>query len=1007
MSLQLNLAFVAAADDETGFFLWLSRPDGSFDQQNNKNLKLQLSVIPIWRRLLSGSEVRPASLTMEKASGDFDVEGLIVPMATAFDFLVDHAFARHLPPWMAPGPTWHFFADIADAIALLLENDRYRPHLLTVDKGGIVYLAAHWVLDKAPLERAGLLSEWLHRIPEEALMPKAIAQQPLHRWLSALLDGWGDSLIRRTLQRAYASHLKDWPEFEYHGSAASAWFYHLVYGGGGFYMSSAEPETKALMHGFKERIRRFVSAAPDQADVAALAAFKFSYFTERLAPQSVAVRLAPVHRDDPFRAGGAWEAELAVEVMRSDGDAPEWLPHADVAERAPAWIDWLDARVQDLMRFNGRLHFLDADGPIALTTEDVIDLVNHRDGLRERDIAILFPDWMKVRDRRRSPVAMRLSVRADGRAFSFDSMVSFNWRLSVGDLALTAEQFETLVREQRRFIQNGDEWVELPLEKLNAVYARLKEAGGSLKASGRLSEAMRLSLAQGDGEDGLSIEMSEEVERFLESVMKRPDRNLPVPPGLNGALRPYQKRGYTWLVAMREKGAGACLADDMGLGKTVQTIAYLLNGKEAHPGEPALIVCPTSVLGNWERELRTFSPSLKVYVHHGAERAVGEVFLKKLREVDVVVTSYALVVKDADWLNAVPFSSLILDEAQAIKNPAAKKSRALRRFHARHRLALTGTPIENRLEELWSIMDFLNPGYLGPLAAFRKAFIHPIEKKGDEKRAALLKRLIRPFLLRREKTDKRIIQDLPDKNERKIFCQLNEEQASLYQSVVDDLMEKMTQSAGIRRKGLILSALSKLKQICDHPALITKKTALATPGKLAALTELLTPIFAAGQSALVFTQYVRMGELLVRFVKEKAPDCPVYFLHGAVPVKKREEMIRAFQSLEGSGIFILSLRAGGFGLNLTNANHVIHFDRWWNPAVEDQATDRTYRIGQEQDVHVYKLITEGTLEKRIDDLIEKKKGLADQILGGGDAWVTEMSDEEIYDLVRLRGKVLA
>lgn len=1008
MNQQLNIAFVAEHDDETAFFLWLTNSNGSFARKYNTSLKSQLGISILWRRLLDKHPVRQGALTMEKESGSITTEGLFLPMEAVYELLLDQQYFKQLPPWISAGLSCRFFLDIAQALTILIENGHYHPDLLIIEKGGFYYCSAHWVLEKPLLERAGLVTEWLHHIPEEVLAPEIIAQHSLRSWLTALLDSWSDKIIRGLIQPVYHSEIEDWPKQQFYDSDWAEWFYFLVNGSGGFYQWTDDPAEAEEFARLQRHIRRFSDSQNKRPIDDALSSFKASYITERIEPLVMGVRFDPLDRDDPFLPEAEWETDIIVEGIKGINNASEWFEVDDLLKRQPKHAEWVQERVRVIQDFNPWLKDIDEWGTVTLSTKEVLDLYTHRDFLFEQDIICLFPDWMKIKDKRRQSVNMNVSVGSSSGVFSFDSIVDFNWRLSLGEYELSSQEFEKLVRDQQRFIRRGDEWVELPLDQLNALYTHLRGTAGSLKKEGKLSDALRFSLSQKDIEDqAVAIDLSPNIEDFFQSIIKRPDKNIPVPSGLRGNLRPYQKRGYTWLSHMRKKGVGGCLADDMGLGKTIQTIAYLLKDEERLREQPALIVCPTSVIGNWKQEIEKFAPSLRVYIHHGLERLGEESFAEQSGQFDVVITSYALTVKDAHWMRDITWSSLILDEAQAIKNPAAKKSQQLRRFKARHRLALTGTPIENRLEELWSIMDFLNPGYLGSLTAFRREFINPIENKHDEAKAVLLKRLIQPFLLRREKTDKRIIRDLPDKNELKIYCHLSEEQASLYQSVVDHLMTQMSSAKGIQRKGLILSTLTKLKQVCNHPALLTQAEQNASSGKLDKFFKLLNPIIEENERVLVFTQYVKMGHLLKHIIEQKVPDCPVYFLNGSVPMKKRDEMIKAFQAEKGKGIFILSLKAGGFGLNLTSANHVIHYDRWWNPAVEEQATDRTYRIGQERDVHVYKLISEGTLEKRIDDLIEKKKGLADQILGSGESWVTEMNDQDIYDLIRLREKVLA
>jgi SNF2 family DNA or RNA helicase len=450
----------------------------------------------------------------------------------------------------------------------------------------------------------------------------------------------------------------------------------------------------------------------------------------------------------------------------------------------------------------------------------------------------------------------------------------------------------------------------------------------------------------------------------------------------------------------------------MGLGKTIQTIALLVREKDllGSLSAPALLIAPTSVVTNWEREIARFAPGLQIYVHRGANRLKGSEFLNAIQDRDVVLTSYPIVRQDVQSIQSVQWLAVILDEAQNIKNPETKQTQAIRQIKAEFRVALTGTPVENRLSELWSIMHFLNPGYLGVRRAFRENFALPIERYHDEDALGKLKQLTTPFILRRVKTDPHVISDLPEKVETKVYCTLTEEQATLYEAVVQDVMKRIEAEDGIQRRGLVLSMLMQLKQICNHPVQYLHQAGKGAgdvpldhrSGKLERLGELLEEILAEGDRMLIFTQFAEMGQILARHLPE-AFGAAAQFLHGGTPAKERDQMVKRFQEDEHAPpVFILSLKAGGTGLNLTRANHVFHFDRWWNPAVEDQATDRVFRIGQKRNVQVHKFVTTGTLEEMIDDMIESKKGLAQAVVGSGENWLTEISTDELRQVVSLR-----
>jgi SNF2 family DNA or RNA helicase len=475
------------------------------------------------------------------------------------------------------------------------------------------------------------------------------------------------------------------------------------------------------------------------------------------------------------------------------------------------------------------------------------------------------------------------------------------------------------------------------------------------------------------------------------------------PAGLTATLRPYQRRGLDWLTFLASLGLGCCLADDMGLGKTVQLLALETLEREREAGAgPTLLVCPVSLVGNWQRETARFTPGLRVYAHHGPARLTGELLTARLTEADLVVTTYATATRDIEELAGHRWRRVVLDEAQAVKNSLSRSARAVRRLTAGHRIALTGTPMENRLAELWSIMDFLNPGILGSAELFRSRYAIPIERHGQTQPAERLRAITRPYLLRRLKTDPAIIKDLPEKIEIKQFCRLTAEQASLYQSVVNEMMERIEQSTGIERRGNVLAAMAKLKQVCNHPAqLLHDRSAVAgRSGKILRLEEILEEILAAGHRALCFTQFTEFAEMLLPHLAARFGQ-DVAYLHGGTPRRQRDELVTRFQSADGPPIFLLSLRAGGTGLNLTAANHVLHLDRWWNPAVENQATDRAFRIGQKRNVQVHKFVCTGTLEEKIDEMIEEKKALAALVVADGEGWLTELSTRELHSVFAL------
>jgi SNF2 family DNA or RNA helicase len=646
-----------------------------------------------------------------------------------------------------------------------------------------------------------------------------------------------------------------------------------------------------------------------------------------------------------------------------------------------------------------------------LTTEEAYLFMKEAAPLLENSgFGVLPPAWWDKKTARLRTRA-HLSANEDA-ALDMNSLVRYKWELSLGGEVLNRDEFEDLVARKQPLVKVRGQWVVLDPDEIES--ARRFFDHYDIEGRMPLSQAMQLALT-GDfqGHDGLAVE-SIALDDWLEkTLLKMADSTqleaLSAPAGFNGTLRPYQQRGFAWMVYLRQLGLGGCLADDMGLGKTIQAIAFWLHEREKLGVErPALLACPTSVIGNWRHELARFAPELRVLKHHGPNRKHGTAFLDQVEDYDIVLTSYVLMMRDRETLEAFKWSSVILDEAQNIKNPSTKQAQAARAMHADIRYALTGTPIENRLQELWSIMHFLNPGYLGAQKAFRQNFAIPIERYGDEDAAEKLQKLIQPLVLRRLKTDPDIIQDLPEKLEMKVYCTLTPEQAALYRATVEESLAQVEESARdkFRRRGLVLAMLTRLKQICNHPAHFLKEGKVSAEalenrsGKLDRLIGMLEEVYAADDRALIFTQYAEMGFILQSCLRELFQD-DVMFLHGGTPVDRREEMVRIFEAPRGPNAFILSLKAGGTGLNLTHANHVFHFDRWWNPAVEDQATDRAFRIGQTRNVQVHKFVCLGTLEEKIDALIDSKRALADSIIGGED-WLTELDGEELRELVALR-----
>ena len=636
--------------------------------------------------------------------------------------------------------------------------------------------------------------------------------------------------------------------------------------------------------------------------------------------------------------------------------------------------------------------------------------------LGEAGVGVILPAELTRSGQRRLRLRMRVggttaAAGADGvgGGLGLEGLLGFDWEVALGGETLSAADLAALAKLKAPLVRWRGRWVAVGQAELAELRGLVAHGGGSLS----VAQALAVSLAGATQSPGTSLAAEVVADGRFADLVERLRAGVPVDVaagahGLVGTLRHYQERGVAWLATMATYGLGACLADDMGLGKTIEVLAFLLWRRTTAPDDrrPILVVCPTSVVGNWEREIARFAPSLPVVRHYGAERARSSNALRAVPPGAVVLTTYGLLRLDAAVLSSIDWAVAILDEAQNIKNAASRTAHTARALRAAHRFALTGTPVENRLAELWSILEFANPGLLGPLATFRRDFAVPIERYRDGEAAERLRRVVGPFILRRLKSDRTVIKDLPPKQELKVVCSLTREQATLYQAAVDEALRAIRETVGIQRRGLVLALLTALKQICNHPAHYLREAGplAGRSGKLARLTEMLEEVAAAGDRALVFTQFREMGERLVAHLGT-ALATEVLFLHGGVARGARDAMVRRFQEEDGRGprVFVLSLKAGGVGLNLTAANHVFHFDRWWNPAVEDQATDRAYRIGQRRAVQVHTLLTAGTVEEKIDRLLLVKRDLAARVVGAGERWITELDDAALGDLLALSG----
>jgi hypothetical protein len=723
----------------------------------------------------------------------------------------------------------------------------------------------------------------------------------------------------------------------------------------------------------------------------------------------------------------AWQVEFS---LQSAADPSLMLPATDVWEGAGSgWLAGDTYPEEELLAGLGTAARLfpalddalrqAAPGQVELDTAGALDFLRETGPLLSgAGFGVLLPDWA-----RKARLGLKLTTKSSSSGsagsvrqsqFGMADLVSFKYDLALGDDVLTADELAELAKLKVPLVRVRGQWVELDDRHLKAALKFLegKKRSGTMTAAEVLGTAIG-----GDGTDELPL-VTVDAEGWLGDLLSgQADARLEpakTPDGFRGELRPYQQRGLSWLSFLGRLGIGAVLADDMGLGKTIQLLSLLWaeKGEAAtvpddplpdNTAFPTLLICPMSLVGNWQREAARFTPDLAVLVHHGADRLSGAELAAAMTAADLVITTYQTAARDRAALSELRWARVVCDEAQAIKNHLSQQSKAVRSLPAGSRIALTGTPVENQLSELWSIMEFANPGMLGSAKAFRERYAVPIERHASEEAAQELRRVTQPFVLRRLKTDKSIISDLPEKQEMKVWCNLTQEQASLYAATVSDMLARIEEAKNdISRRGLVLATMAKLKQVCNHPAhLLGDGSRLdGRSGKLARLEELCEEIAAEGDKALCFTQYAEFGRMLQPYLAART-GCPVLFLHGGTAKKQRDAMVARFQEADEPVLFLLSLKAGGTGLNLTAANHVIHVDRWWNPAVEDQATDRAFRIGQRRDVQVRKFVCVGTLEERIDAMIEQKKALAEQIVGTGESWLTELSTAALREVLTL------
>jgi hypothetical protein len=907
----------------------------------------------------------------------------IVP-AVALDSSEALHFLTSLPPGTPASDSVTFFAEV---VKLALEFAARGRVLPAVEQRGERW-AAVWRPAPATAEDRARL-----RLLAEAMPPacRAIPGEPsadavLHHSLGALVDACArDALDVRDLVTARRGRASRAVALQVAWRRALAAREPWVDG---------DPDDLELLH---KELEEWAYPAEGAAERPFRTCFRLAEPEEEGARWRLEILMQAT--DDPsllVPADAVWDADDTLAVMGRVVEDPHELLLADLGRAVrlcPALAGALDGALPTVVE-------LDAAGAHKFLSQSAMLL-------EQAGFGVLVPPWWRSGSATLG-VKLTVSYKDEARVqqaslLGVDGLLGYRWKVAVGDEELTLTELKRLARLKAPIVQVRGRWVELRPEDLQAALKLLD--GSSASGTTTLGEAMRTGLGLTPGPAGmpvLGVAATGRLQDVLNIDGNGRTHAVRTPRGFSGKLRPYQERGLGWLTFLERFGLGACLADDMGLGKTPTLLALLVAERDDARPAPTLVVCPMSVVGNWQREAARFAPSLRVLVHHGSDRLTGAKFRRAARAAGLVLTTYALAARDRDLLSGVRWGRVVLDEAQNIKNGSALQTRAVRSLPAAQRVALTGTPVENRLSELWSIMEFLNPGLLGAAKQFRERFAVPIERYRDEEAAEALQRITRPFVLRRLKTDKAIIKDLPDKIEMKVFCNLTREQASLYQAVVDDMLEKIEAAEGMGRKGLVLATMLRLKQVCNHPAhFLGDRSALnGRSGKLQRLEEILEEVLAEGDKALCFTQFAALGHMLKPHLQDRF-RCEIPFLHGGTSKRARDEMVARFQEESGAPVLLVSLKAGGTGLNLTAATHVIHFDRWWNPAVEDQATDRAYRIGQTRNVQVRKFICEGTLEDRIDALIESKKDLARRIVGSGESWLTELSTAELREIVAL------
>ncbi len=918
-----------------------------------------------------------------------------VPLApgAAVDLLCAAAGRDSLAPGVVVGRTLDFWSEALRFAGALVARQHFLPGLVQAGKG---WRAAWQPVLVGP--EAARFGQFVRAMPHACRALSASAEAPPDVPAEAVVRGFLDDAVDHLVRSAAGPVRAKQTTFE---SVHDQWLHALRAADG-----TMDGDARAIT-ALAQQVRDWRRPVA----VTSAAPFRLCFRLEE--PQGGGEEVAPPGpwylryllqaNDDPsllVDVGDAWKGRgKAAAVLRRPSFEPREYLLASLGQAAAVDPD-VEASLKQ-----------EAPAGVELDVGAAHRFLTEKAWLLEQaGFGVLLPAWWG-----RKGTKQQLTVRAHvksptmqgGSGLSLTDLIQFDWKVALGDQPVSLKELEALARMKVPLVRVRGQWVQLSAEEIQAAIDFWK---ANPTGQGTVRDVLRMALGATDSPAPLPLGGVEATGGFADLLARLERREdfeaLPVPDGFSGTLRPYQERGFSWLAFLRRYGLGACLADDMGLGKTIQALA-LLQRDWQRDKKPALLVCPTSVVGNWQKEAARFTPGLPVLVHHGAGRKKGDAFRKEVEKYALVISSYSLLHRDAVLLRQVPWAAVILDEAQNVKNPLTKQAQAARALPADFRVALTGTPVENHVGDLWSISEFLNPGFLGTQAAFKRNFFIPIQAEHDAAAADRLKRLTAPFVLRRLKTDKDVITDLPEKMEMKVYCTLTKEQASLYAAVVEEASRAIAEAEGIQRRGTVLGTLSKLKQVCNHPAhFLGDNSAIPDrSGKVARLTEMIEELLDAGDRALVFTQFTEMGDILKRHLQETFGK-EVPFLHGGLSRKQRDEMVGRFQAAGGPAVMLLSLKAGGTGLNLTAANHVFHFDRWWNPAVENQATDRAFRIGQARNVLVHKFLCVGTLEERIDEMIERKEKVAGLTVGSGEGWLTELSTAELKEIFKLRKEAI-